>query len=131
MATFQANPNDEEEPWLEKAAIDGYGFRIWHLLFLSVAGFLSIIIFLAFCIKIRIPRTKQDIEADYHRKKLAKKFKERLRLIENQHMDSLDLKKALEIIQQDYKNDQDNINNIYGLSTSPLIMEDRNRPKPE
>lgn len=61
------------------------------------------------CFKFRIPRTKQEIEADYQRKKLAAKFRERLKLIQNQDMDSLDLKRALEIIQQDYKEANDNI----------------------
>ncbi|XP_044759650.1 uncharacterized protein LOC123317276 [Coccinella septempunctata] len=118
MATFRANPHDENEPWLEKAALDGYGFRVWHLMFFAVTGFFSILIFLAFCIKIRIPRTKQDIEADYHRKKLAEKFIERLRLIENQEMDTLDLKRALDIIQKDYLENQENINLKYGVSNS-------------
>lgn len=48
------------------------------------------------CIKIRIPRTKQEIEADYRRKKLAQKFRQRLRLIQNQEMDALDLHRGIE-----------------------------------
>lgn len=44
--------------------------------------------------KIRVPRTKQQIEADYRRKKLAQKFQQRLRLIQNQEMDALDLQRG-------------------------------------
>lgn len=67
------------------------------------------VILMCCCFKFRIPRTKQDIEADYQRKKLAAKFRERLKLIQNQDMDSLDLKRALEIIQEDYKEANENI----------------------
>lgn len=42
MASFRANPNDENEPWLEKAALDDYGFRVWHIMFFAVTGFFSI-----------------------------------------------------------------------------------------
>ncbi|CAH0564784.1 unnamed protein product [Brassicogethes aeneus] len=38
MATFYANPNEEGEPWIERAAIEGYGFRIWHLIFFCFSG---------------------------------------------------------------------------------------------
>ncbi|XP_045476523.1 uncharacterized protein LOC123682136 [Harmonia axyridis] len=118
MASFRANPNDENEPWLEMAALEGYGFRVWHIMVFAVTGFFSFLVFLAFCIRIRIPRTKQEIEADYHRKKLAEKFIERLRLIENQEMDTLDLKRALDIIQKDYLENQENINFKYGILTT-------------
>ncbi|XP_044252433.1 uncharacterized protein LOC123003618 isoform X2 [Tribolium madens] len=54
----------------------------------------------------RVPRTKQEIEGDYKRKKLAEKFQERLRLIQKQDMDILDLQQALKLIQEDF--DQEN-----------------------
>lgn len=44
--------------------------------------------------KIRIPRTKQEIEADYQRKKLTKKFQKQLKLIKNEEIDAMDLKKG-------------------------------------
>lgn len=43
------------------------------------------------CCRFRIPRTKQEIEADYRRKQLAKKFKEKLILISNTDMETMDL----------------------------------------
>lgn len=46
------------------------------------------------CVRIRIPRTKQQIEADYRRKKLTEKFRQRLKLIQNQDMDALDLQQG-------------------------------------
>ncbi|KAJ8983638.1 hypothetical protein NQ317_019557 [Molorchus minor] len=93
MATFYANPNDENEPWIERAAISGYDFRIWHYIFFCFSAFTVLVVLICCCIKIRIPRTKQEIEADYMRKKLAEKFRQRLKLVQNQEMDDLDLQK--------------------------------------
>jgi hypothetical protein len=52
------------------------------------------VIFLCCCFRFRIPRTKQEIEADYVRKKLTKKFQKHLRVIQNSEMDSMDLKRG-------------------------------------
>jgi len=52
------------------------------------------VIFLCCCFRFRIPRTKQEIEADYVRKKLTKKFQKHLRVIQNSEMDNMDLKRG-------------------------------------
>jgi hypothetical protein len=46
------------------------------------------------CVKFRIPRTKQEIEADYIRRKILRKFRKRLKAIQNQELDEMDLKKG-------------------------------------
>lgn len=46
------------------------------------------------CIRFRIPRTKQEIEADYQRKQITKKFREKLQQIKNSEMDDMDLQKG-------------------------------------
>ena len=53
------------------------------------------VIFLCCCIRFRIPRTKQEIEADYVRKKLTRKFKKQLHVIQNSEMDNMDLKRGI------------------------------------
>lgn len=55
----------------------------WHSTFAVILG--------CCCCRFRIPRTKQEIEADYKRKQLAKKFKEKLTLISNTDMENMDL----------------------------------------
>ena len=50
------------------------------------------------CFRFRIPRTKQDIEADYQRKRIAKKFREKLACIQNSEMDEMDLRKGEKIL---------------------------------
>lgn len=47
------------------------------------------------CFRFRIPRTKQDIEADYQRRKIAKKFREHLGNIKNSEMDAMTLQKGM------------------------------------
>lgn len=47
------------------------------------------------CIRFRIPRTKQEIEADYQRKQITKKFHEKLQQIKNSDMDNMDLQKGI------------------------------------
>ncbi|XP_044738633.1 uncharacterized protein LOC123300185 isoform X2 [Chrysoperla carnea] len=59
------------------------------------------------CVKIRIPRTKQEIEADYQRKKLTREFQKQLKQIKNEEMDIMDLKRALETIHKEIYSIQD------------------------
>uniref|UniRef100_A0A7G3B2X2 Transmembrane inner ear expressed protein n=2 Tax=Lutzomyia longipalpis TaxID=7200 RepID=A0A7G3B2X2_LUTLO len=87
-----AGAMSDEPEWLEDEALGG--FRVWHLIFLSASGALSLIIVLCCCFRFRIPRTKQDIEADYQRRKIARKFRERLACIHNSEMDAMDLQKG-------------------------------------
>lgn len=46
------------------------------------------------CFRFRIPRTKQEIEADFQRRKIARKFRDRLANIKNSEMDDMDLQKG-------------------------------------
>lgn len=46
------------------------------------------------CFRFRIPRTKQEIEADYQRRVIARSFRERLRNIKNCEMDDMNLQKG-------------------------------------
>ncbi|XP_021914479.1 uncharacterized protein LOC110827283 isoform X3 [Zootermopsis nevadensis] len=87
-----AQPGTEDVEWLEMNV--AAGFRVWQIMFLCFAGLLTLVIFLCCCIRFRIPRTKQEIEADYIRKKLAKKFRKQLRLIQNSELDNMDLKRG-------------------------------------
>ncbi|XP_030746609.1 uncharacterized protein LOC115875324 [Sitophilus oryzae] len=107
-ATFEANPNSENEPWIEKPAFEGLKFRIWHIMFFCVCAFGVLVVLICCCVRIRIPRTKQEIEADYKRKKITTKFRKRLKFISNQEMEAINLQKALEIIiEADYKPEDD------------------------
>ncbi|KAJ8923354.1 hypothetical protein NQ315_001912 [Exocentrus adspersus] len=126
--TFYANPDEETEPWIERAGIEGYGFRNWHYIFFCFSIFTIFVILVCCCIRIRIPRTKQEIEADYRRKKLTEKFQQRLKLIQNQEMDALDLHTALEIIQEDYRKEQANVACQFDMSPENVANTSRQAP---
>lgn len=53
-----------------------------------------VVVLLCCCFRFRIPRTKQEIEADYQRRIIAQKFRERLAHIKNSEMDDMDLQKG-------------------------------------
>ncbi|EFN61770.1 hypothetical protein EAG_06946 [Camponotus floridanus] len=88
------------EQWLEN---DFLGFRVWQLVGIILSILLSIIVGLCCCIRFRVPRTKQEIEADYIRKRITKNFRNELSKISNTEMDEMDLQKALERIRSDFE----------------------------
>ncbi|XP_069361249.1 putative leucine-rich repeat-containing protein DDB_G0290503 isoform X2 [Maniola hyperantus] len=52
------------------------------------------------CFRFRIPRTKQQIEADYKRRKITSKFRQQLETIQDSKMDAISLKDALELLHE-------------------------------
>ena len=80
------------EEWLEDEALPG--FRVWQLAGIILSILLSVLIGLCCCIRFRIPRTKQEIEADYIRKKITENFRQELSKISNTEMDDMNLKKG-------------------------------------
>lgn len=70
------------------------GIRVWQFAGIVLSILLSIIIGLCCCIRFRVPRTKQEIEADYIRKKITRKFRHKLSKISNKDMDEMDLQKG-------------------------------------
>ncbi|XP_068140994.1 transmembrane inner ear expressed protein isoform X2 [Drosophila tropicalis] len=97
--------NDTEFFWLERIAVGS--FRYWHIIASILGICLGIMIMVCCCIRFRIPRTKQEIEADYQRKQITKKFREKLQLIKNSEMDDMDLQKALTYIKSDAYDNSD------------------------
>ncbi|KAF5270653.1 hypothetical protein FQA39_LY01391 [Lamprigera yunnana] len=123
MASFEPNPNSNLEIWIEKPVSPELSFRIWHLMFFCFSGIIVLVVLICCCIKIRVPRTKQDIEADYQRKKITIKFREKLKLIQNQEMDAMDLQRALEIIQEDLQNETKNIEHQYAAKSVTNVVQ--------
>ncbi|GAB6030475.1 hypothetical protein CHUAL_007339 [Chamberlinius hualienensis] len=82
-----ASTTPDTQPWIEHKVL--VFFRLWHMMFLCAGGVLTLIIFLCCCFKCRIPRTKQEIETDYRRKKVTRKFR---RELDNMQMEEIDIK---------------------------------------
>ncbi|XP_075210536.1 uncharacterized protein LOC142317877 [Lycorma delicatula] len=89
--------------------ITATGLRLWQLLFICGSSLTAVVIFLCCCVRFRIPRTKQEIEADYVRKKITRKFQKQLRMIQNSEMDEMDLKKALDRVRAEFKSDTESL----------------------
>ncbi|VVC31684.1 Hypothetical protein CINCED_3A011728 [Cinara cedri] len=60
------------------------------------------------CVRFRIPRTKQEIEADFVRRKIATKFCKQLRLLSDTEMDNMDLLKAIKRLQAELETETGN-----------------------
>ncbi|KPM07692.1 hypothetical protein QR98_0061910 [Sarcoptes scabiei] len=68
-----------DSSWLETVVLGD--FRIWHIIFSGLGILISIAVVLCCLFRCRIPRTKQEIEADYTRKKITKLINTHLRKI--------------------------------------------------
>nr|XP_013189753.1 unnamed protein product [Amyelois transitella] len=98
--------NSEEPEWLEKQVIGG--LRLWQLVFLCLAAVATLIVMVCCCFRFRIPRTKQQIEADYKRRKIASKFRQQLETIQDTKMDAMSLKDALDLLHEKTKSEMNN-----------------------
>ncbi|XP_012270333.1 uncharacterized protein LOC105694357 [Orussus abietinus] len=91
------------EEWLEDEALAG--FRVWQLAAIVLSVLLALIVALCCCIRFRVPRTKQEIEADYIRKKITRSFGKELTKIANNEMDEMDLRRALDRVKAEFDAD--------------------------
>lgn len=108
------------EEWLEDEALPG--FRVWQLAGIILSILLSILIGLCCCIRFRVPRTKQEIEADYIRKKITRSFRQELSKISNVEMDDMDLKKALNKIQNKFDTETHEVQKEHQETTRKCIQ---------
>ncbi|XP_035443673.1 uncharacterized protein LOC118271661 [Spodoptera frugiperda] len=90
--------NSEEPEWLERNVVGD--LRLWQIMFLCLASVASLIVIVCCCFRFRIPRTKQQIEADYQRRKITNKFRAKLETIQDAKMDAMSLKDALDILHE-------------------------------
>lgn len=71
-----------------------FGLRVWQFAGIILSVLLTVIIALCCCVRFRIPRTKQEIEADYIRKRITRSFGKELTKIKNEEMDEMDLRRG-------------------------------------
>ncbi|XP_065285994.1 uncharacterized protein [Dermacentor albipictus] len=93
---------EDTADWLEQDVIAG--FRVWQLMFLSLAGLIVVMVVMCCFMKCRIPRTKQEIEADFHRKKLTQVFRKHLNKVP---VEEVEFKLALDKVKALYEHEQD------------------------
>lgn len=86
------NSTENKIEWLEQEIYSG--LKVWQLVGTILIILMTIIIVFCCCVKFRVPRTKQNIEADYVRKRITKNFGNELTKISNTDIDRIDLKKG-------------------------------------
>ncbi|XP_034256172.1 uncharacterized protein LOC117654098 isoform X2 [Thrips palmi] len=126
--TVRAAEVDEDEPaWLEEEVVPGV--KVWHLLFMVAGAFCALVVVLCCCIRFRIPRTKQEIEADYVRKQITRKFQKQLRRIQNADMDDMDLKRALDRVRAEFKSDTESLAQSISSSANASVCNSPGGPR--
>ncbi|XP_052125411.1 uncharacterized protein LOC113205056 [Frankliniella occidentalis] len=118
-----------ETDWLENEVVAGV--KRWHILFMVVGAFCSLVIALCCCIRFRIPRTKQEIEADYVRKQITRKFQKQLRRIRNADMDDMDLKRARQRLRVQFKSDTESLAQSISSSANASVCNSPGGPRGE
>ncbi|KAF2356485.1 Transmembrane inner ear expressed protein [Trinorchestia longiramus] len=94
-------------PWEEEVVWGA--FRRWHVIAIASLAFLTCMCLLCRVMNCRVPHTKQEIEANYARRKLTNKFWQELHVIQNTEMDEMDLLKALERLQLELYNEEESL----------------------
>ncbi|GIY55607.1 uncharacterized protein CDAR_409351 [Caerostris darwini] len=95
-ATLAIIPKDD---WMEAEVI--MGFRVWQLMFLALAGLITVVVLLCCFMKCRVPRTKQEIEADFKRKEITRRFRF---LLDRVQIEDTSLRTAIEKVNELYTN---------------------------
>ncbi|XP_077513999.1 uncharacterized protein LOC144124924 isoform X2 [Amblyomma americanum] len=93
---------EDTADWLEQDVIAG--FRVWQLMFLSLGGLIVVVVVMCCFMKCRIPRTKQEIEADFHRKKLTQVFRKHLNKVP---VEDVEFQIALDKVKALYEHEQE------------------------
>ncbi|KAI8439633.1 hypothetical protein MSG28_013351 [Choristoneura fumiferana] len=128
--------NLEEPEWLERK-IHG-DLRLWQIVFICIAVVTALIVMVCCCFRFRIPRTKQQIEADYQRRKITNKFRHQLEGIQDAKMDTMSLGDALELLHEKTKSMEENNGSQQSSIMSPQqssleapFQETGQKPEPQ
>lgn len=93
------------DQWLE-VMVTG-GFKVWHIIFIIIALIVTMVVVYCCFHRCRIPRTKQEIEADLMRSNLTTKFRDYLQELPNEPTTFVEaLKKVQDIEEKLEKDDQ-------------------------
>ncbi|KAG8199535.1 hypothetical protein JTE90_009376 [Oedothorax gibbosus] len=126
-ATLALIPKND---WMEKEVI--MGFRVWQLMFLAMAGLITVVVLLCCFMKCRVPRTKQEIEADFKRKEITRRFRF---LLDRVQIEDTSLRTAIEKVNELYTNREkmkrkkkkkaDDEEEIISLGSSYLFVDEK------
>ena len=86
------------DQWLE-VMVTG-GFKVWHIIFIIIAFVVTLVVVYCCFHRCRIPRTKQEIEADLMRTNLASKFRDYLQEFPNEPATFVEVLKRVQELEE-------------------------------
>lgn len=81
------------------------GFKVWHIIFIIIAFIVTMIVIYCCFHRCRIPRTKQEIEADLMRSNLGNKFRDYLQELPNEPFTFTEALKKVQEIEEKLEQD--------------------------
>lgn len=94
--------------------------KLWHVAILSTGLGFALISAICCLVKIRIPRTKTEIEANHKRKALLKQFNGKMKQLNTKDLDEMTYKRALERLRDEYKADSESLAHSEAISIMSL-----------
>lgn len=105
------------------------GFKVWHIIFIIIAFVVTIIVVYCCFHRCRIPRTKQEIEADLMRTNLTAKFRDYLQEFPNEPTTFLEALKKVQELEERWANEQDDTGAKKRMGWLKLRGKDRQADK--
>lgn len=81
------------------------GFKVWHIIFIIIAFLITLVVVYCCFHRCRIPRTKQEIEADSWRSSLTKKFRNYLQELPIESITFLEAIKKVQELEEKMEQD--------------------------
>lgn len=91
------------DQWLE-VMVTG-GFKVWHIIFIIIAFLVTMVVVYCCFHRCRIPRTKQEIEADLMRSTLTDRFRDYLQELPNEPTTFLEAIKKVQDLEEKMEKD--------------------------
>lgn len=92
------------DQWLE-VMVTG-GFKVWHIIFIIIAVLITMTVVYCCFHRCRIPRTKQEIEADLMRSNLTNKFRDYLQELSNEPTTFVEALKKVQELEEKLEKDE-------------------------
>ena len=84
---LEKNVLTDNDRWLESPLLGE--LKLWHVAILASGCVLALLSAICCLLKIRIPRTKSEIEANHKRKALLKQFNGKMRELNSEELDDM------------------------------------------
>eukprot|EP00094_Tigriopus_californicus_P005311 TCALIF_05120-PA protein Name:"Protein of unknown function" AED:0.01 eAED:0.01 QI:33/1/1/1/1/1/3/92/153 len=95
-------------------------FRVWHVILIISVTFMIAICTISCFVRVRIPRTKTEIEANAKRRALLKDFRLKLKELKAADLDEMDYRRALDKLREEFKADNESLAQSEAISILSL-----------